>query len=88
MHQFIRVLRKFTIVKLLKFVDGELERVDFSLELRHELLGVAGLTKFEDLVVEQHTLFLLLDLEFLLDVAFIGSLLSDVLVHKELRFHG
>lgn len=81
MHQFVRVLWKFTVVELLELVDGQLEGVDFSLELRHEFLGIAGLTEFEDLVVEEHTFFLLLDLELLLDVAFIGSLLPDVLVH-------
>lgn len=73
MDQFIGVLWKFGVVELFEFVNREFERVDLTLELGHQLLGVSRLSEFQDLFVELDAFLLLLYFLFLFDVAALGE---------------
>ena len=87
MNKFIGVLWKFRVVDFFKFIKRELERIDLSIELVHQLLRISGLVKLQYFIIELNAFFFLLSFLFLFYVSFVRGLFSDVFPHQILRVH-
>ena len=78
---------KFGVIKLLQLIDRQLEWIDFSLQLCHQLLGISRLLELKDLFIVFVSFLLLLDLLLLLYVALVRRLLANMPVHQVLGVH-